>query len=98
MGRGQRSDKQLVRLNEARACPLWQVRALVETAPSEGPAAPTLYAAPVITPPTPEELRLAEARKQMLRALDTKITQEEDAKARFKCPSHAFAPRSPGWR
>ena len=55
--------------------------ALVETAPSEGPAAPTLYAAPVITPPTPEELRLAEARKQMLRALDTKITQEEDAKA-----------------
>ena len=55
--------------------------ALVETAPSEGSAAPTLYAAPVITPPTPEELRLAEARKQMLRALDTKITQEDDATA-----------------
>ena len=54
--------------------------ALVET-PPEDAAAPTLYAAPIITPPTPEELRLAEARKQMLRALDTKITQEDDATA-----------------
>jgi len=57
--------------------------ALVETPSeeSEDSAAPTLYAAPIITPPTPEELRLAEARKQMLRALDTKITQEDDATA-----------------
>ena len=54
--------------------------ALVET-PPEDAAAPTLYAAPIIAPPTPEELRLAEARKQMLRALDTKITQEDDATA-----------------
>ena len=49
-------------------------------APAEPPAiAP--YVAPVITPPTPDELRLGEARKQMLRALDTKITQQDDATA-----------------
>ena len=55
--------------------------AALAEAPSEDSAEPTLYAAPIITPPTPDELRLAEARKQMLRALDTKITQEDDATA-----------------
>ena len=60
----------------------------IDTAPVEAPstaeasAAPMLpYTAPIITPPTPDELRLAEARKQMLRALDTKITQQDDATA-----------------
>jgi hypothetical protein len=47
---------------------------------SPAPGAPP-YVAPLIAPPSPEELRLAEARKQMLRALDTKITQQDDATA-----------------
>mmetsp|Transcript_8393 Transcript_8393/g.16870 ORF Transcript_8393/g.16870 Transcript_8393/m.16870 type:complete len:193 (-) Transcript_8393:98-676(-) len=54
--------------------------ALVEAA-AEAATAPAPYVAPLITPPTPEELRLAEARKQMLRALDTKITQQDDKTA-----------------
>ena len=79
------------------------------------PAAPALYEAPPITPPSPEELRshdpspndvrhcathcrthlcrVAEARKLILRALDTKITQQD---ARTALDALELA-RRPGW-
>lgn len=42
---------------------------------------PALYEATLDAPPTPEDLRAAEARKQVLRALDAKVSQQDDVTA-----------------
>lgn len=46
-----------------------------------GGAAALPYVAPVIAPLTPDEIRATEGRKRILRALDAKITQQDDKTA-----------------
>ena len=48
-------------------------------AETASPALP--YVAPVIAPPTPDEIKVTEGRKRILRALDAKITVQDDKTA-----------------
>ena len=51
------------------------------TAAAEVPSPALPYVAPVIAPPTPDEIKVTEGRKRILRALDSKITQQDDRTA-----------------